>query len=114
MSKILTQLPVGEKVGIAFSGGLDTSVAVNWMREKGAIPFCYTGLLGQYDEDDVEGIPGRAVEYGAEKARLVDCREQMVHEGLVALQCGAFHISSGGRRTSTPLRLAARSPARCW
>lgn len=105
MSKILTQLPVGEKVGIAFSGGLDTSVAVNWMREKGAIPFCYTGLLGQYDEDDVEGIPGRAVEYGAEKARLVDCREQMVHEGLVALQCGAFHISSGGKTyfNTTPI-----------
>jgi len=105
MSKILTQLPVGEKVGIAFSGGLDTSVAVNWMREKGAIPFCYTGLLGQYDEDDVDGIPGRAVEYGAEKARLVDCREQMVHEGLVALQCGAFHISSGGKTyfNTTPI-----------
>lgn len=105
MSKILTQLPVGEKVGIAFSGGLDTSVAVNWMREKGAIPFCYTGLLGQYDEDDVEGIPGRAVEYGAEKARLVDCREQMVHEGLVALQCRAFHISSGGKTyfNTTPI-----------
>lgn len=105
MSKILTQLPVGEKVGIAFSGGLDTSVAVNWMREKGAIPFCYTGLLGQYDEDDVEGIPGRAVEYGAEKARLVDCREQMVHEGLVALLCGAFHISSGGKTyfNTTPI-----------
>lgn len=105
MSKILTQLPVGEKVGIAFSGGLDTSVAVNWMREKGAIPYCYTGLLGQYDEDDVEGIPGRAVEYGAEKARLVDCREQMVHEGLVALQCGAFHISSGGKTyfNTTPI-----------
>jgi argininosuccinate synthase len=75
------------------------------MREKGAIPFCYTGLLGQYDEDDVDGIPGRAVEYGAEKARLVDCREQMVHEGLVALQCGAFHISCGGKTyfNTTPI-----------
>jgi argininosuccinate synthase len=105
MSRILTELPVGERVGIAFSGGLDTSVAVAWMREKGAIPYCYTGLLGQYDEDDVEGVPGRAKEYGAEQARLVDCRAEMVREGLIALQCGAFHITSGGKTyfNTTPI-----------
>jgi argininosuccinate synthase len=105
MSRILSHLPVGEKVGIAFSGGLDTSVAVAWMREKGAIPYCYTGLLGQYDETDVDGIPARAEEYGAEKARLVDCRAEMVNEGLVALQCGAFHISSAGKTyfNTTPI-----------
>jgi argininosuccinate synthase len=98
-------LPVGERVGIAFSGGLDTSVAVNWMREKGAIPYCYTGILGQYDEDDVEGIPTRAKEYGAEVARIVDCRDEMVREGLVALQCGAFHITSAGKTyfNTTPI-----------
>lgn len=98
-------LPVGERVGIAFSGGLDTSVAVAWMREKGAIPYCYTGALGQYDEDDLEGVPGRAQEYGAEKARLIDCRTEMVHEGLVALQCGAFHIVSAGKTyfNTTPI-----------
>jgi len=105
MSRILQSLPVGEKVGIAFSGGLDTSVAVNWMRERGAIPYCYTGILGQYDEDDVEGIPGRAKEYGAEEARIVDCRQEMVREGLVALQCGAFHITSAGKTyfNTTPI-----------
>lgn len=105
MSKILTRLPIGEKVGIAFSGGLDTSVAVAWMREKGAFPYCYTGLLGQYDEVDVDGVPQRAVDYGAEKARLVDCKPEMVREGLVALQCGAFHITSGGKTyfNTTPI-----------
>jgi len=105
MSRILTELPVGERVGIAFSGGLDTSVAVAWMREKGAIPYCYTGLLGQYDETDVEGVPGRAKEYGAEEARLVDCRTEMVREGLIALQSGAFHINSGGKTyfNTTPI-----------
>jgi argininosuccinate synthase len=105
MARILTQLPVGERVGIAFSGGLDTSVAVAWMREKGALPYCYTGLLGQYDEPDVEGVPARALQYGAEKARLVDCRAEMVREGLVALQCGAFHITSGGKTyfNTTPI-----------
>jgi argininosuccinate synthase len=105
MSRILQDLPVGEKVGIAFSGGLDTSVAVNWMRERGAVPYCYTGLLGQYDEDDVEGIPGRAKEYGAEEARIIDCRAEMVQEGLVALQCGAFHITSAGKTyfNTTPI-----------
>jgi argininosuccinate synthase len=105
MGKVLTSLPVGERVGIAFSGGLDTSVAVAWMREKGAIPCAYTADLGQPDEPDLASIPDRAKEYGAEIARLVDCRDELVHEGLVALQCGAFHISSAGKTyfNTTPL-----------
>ena len=105
MSKVLASLPVGERVGIAFSGGLDTSVAVAWMREKGAVPCTYTANLGQYDEPDIESVPGRALEYGAEIARLVDCRAQLVEEGLVALQCGAFHIRTGGKTyfNTTPL-----------
>lgn len=96
MSHILQSLPVGENVGIAFSGGLDTSAAIYWMRQKGAIPYCYTAHLGQPDEADYDDIPRRALEYGAEKARLIDCREQLVREGLAALQCGAFHITTGG------------------
>ena len=105
MSRILTTLPIGEKIGIAFSGGLDTSVAVAWIREKGGIPYAFTADLGQYDEDDVAAIPERALEYGAEGAWVVDCREQLVHEGLVALQCGAFHVSSAGKTyfNTTPL-----------
>ncbi|WP_336644771.1 argininosuccinate synthase [Microbacterium sp. USHLN186] len=105
MSKVLQSLPVGEKVGIAFSGGLDTSVAVAWMREKGSIPFTYTGDLGQYDESDIASIPDRALEYGAEASRLVDAKTALVEEGLVALQCGAFHIRSGGKTyfNTTPL-----------
>ena len=105
MSKVLTSLPVGERVGIAFSGGLDTSAAVAWMREKGAVPYCYTADLGQYDEPDLPGVPGRAKEYGAELARVIDCRTELVHEGLVALQCGAFHISTAGKTyfNTTPL-----------
>ena len=105
MSKVLTELPVGEKVGIAFSGGLDTSAAVAWMRGKGAVPCCYTADLGQPDEPDLAGVPGRAKEYGAEIARLVDCRADLVHEGLVALQCGAFHIVTAGKTyfNTTPL-----------
>jgi argininosuccinate synthase len=105
MSKVLTSLPVGERVGIAFSGGLDTSAAVAWMREKGAVPYCYTADLGQADEDDLPGVPDRAKEYGAQEARLVDCRTELVHEGLVALQCGAFHITTGGKTyfNTTPL-----------
>ena len=105
MSKVLSNLPVGEKVGIAFSGGLDTSVAVAWMREKGAIPFAYTADLGQYDEDDIQSIPSRATEYGAEKGRLVDCREQLAEEGLAAIACGAFHIRTGSKVyfNTTPL-----------
>src|SRR5881397_543387 len=95
VSKVLTSLPVGERVGIAFSGGLDTSVAVAWMRERGAVPYTYTADVGQYDEPDLSGIPDRAIAYGAEKARLVDCRAALVNEGLAALACGAFHIRSG-------------------
>jgi argininosuccinate synthase len=97
MSKVLTQLPAGERVGIAFSGGLDTSVAVAWMREHGAVPCTYTADLGQYDEPDIESVPGRALQYGAELARLVDCKEALVEEGLQALMCCAFHIRTGGR-----------------
>src|SRR6188472_3137364 len=105
MSKVLQSLPVGERVGIAFSGGLDTSVAVAWMRDKGAIPCTYTGDLGQPDEDDIAAIPGRAADYGAEVARLVDCKTALVEEGLGALACGAFHIRSGGKTyfNTTPL-----------
>jgi argininosuccinate synthase len=96
MSTILQSLPLGEKVGIAFSGGLDTSAAIYWMRQKGAIPYCYTANLGQPDETDYDAIPRRALECGAEKARLIDCRSQLVREGLAALQCGAFHITTAG------------------
>lgn len=105
MSKVLTSLPVGERVGIAFSGGLDTSVAVAWMREKGAVPCTYTADIGQYDEPDISGVPGRAKQYGAEIARAVDCRASLVEEGLAAMACGAFHIRSGGRTyfNTTPL-----------
>ncbi|WP_460303641.1 argininosuccinate synthase [Actinocorallia aurea] len=105
MSKVLTSLPAGERVGIAFSGGLDTSVAVAWMRDKGAVPCTYTADIGQYDEPDIGSVPGRAKQYGAEIARLVDCRTALVEEGLAALACGAFHIRSGGRAyfNTTPL-----------
>lgn len=105
MSKVLSSLPVGERVGIAFSGGLDTSVAVAWMRSRGAVPYAYTADLGQYDEPDIESVPDRAVQYGAEIARLVDCRELLVEEGLAAMACGAFHIRSGNRTyfNTTPL-----------
>jgi argininosuccinate synthase len=105
VSKVLTALPVGERVGIAFSGGLDTSVAVAWMRDKGAVPCTYTADIGQYDEDDIAGIPGRAMAYGAELSRMVDCRRQLVEEGLAAIACGAFHIRSGSRTyfNTTPL-----------
>src|SRR5271154_4263517 len=105
MSKVLTSLPIGERLGIAFSGGLDTSVAVAWMRDKGAVPCTYTADIGQYDEPDIASVPGRAEAYGAEIARLVDCRAALVEEGLAALTCGAFHIRSGGRAyfNTTPL-----------
>src|SRR5712672_3496111 len=96
MANILQRLPAGQKVGIAFSGGLDTSAALHWMRAKGAIPYAYTANLGQPDEADYDEIPRRALQYGAEKARLVDCRAQMVAEGIAALQSGAFHISTAG------------------
>lgn len=105
MSKVLTSLPVGERVGIAFSGGLDTSVAVAWMRDKGAVPCTYTADIGQYDEPDISGVPGRAMQYGAELARAIDCKGPLVDEGLAALACGAFHIRSAGRTyfNTTPL-----------
>jgi argininosuccinate synthase len=96
MSNILQRLPAGEKVGIAFSGGLDTSAALHWMRAHGAVPYAYTANLGQPDERDYDEIPRRALQYGAERARLVDCRQQLVSEGIAALQCGAFHIATAG------------------
>jgi argininosuccinate synthase len=96
MSTILESLPSGQKVGIAFSGGLDTSAALHWMRIKGAVPYAYTANLGQPDEDDYDSIPRRAIQYGAEGARLIDCRAQLVAEGIAALQSGAFHISTAG------------------
>ena len=96
MTTILESLPVGQKVGIAFSGGLDTSAALLWMRNKGAIPYAYTANLGQPDEPDYDAIPRKAKEYGATLARLVDCRQQLVAEGIAALQCNAFHITTGG------------------
>ncbi len=105
VANILQSLPVGEKVGIAFSGGLDTSAALHWMREKGAIPFAYTANLGQPDETDYDEIPRKALAYGAEKARLIECRAQLVMEGLAALQCGAFHVTTAGATyfNTTPL-----------
>ena len=102
---ILQSLPAGQKVGIAFSGGLDTSAALLWMRQKGAVPYAYTANLGQPDESDYDAIPRKALEYGAEKARLVDCRTQLANEGIAALQCGAFHIQTAGATyyNTTPL-----------
>ena len=96
MSVILESLPLHQKVGIAFSGGLDTSAALHWMKQKGALPYAYTANLGQPDETDYEAIPRKALEYGAEKARLIDCRQQLVREGIAALQSGAFHITTAG------------------
>ena len=106
MSKVLSRLPVGERVGIAFSGGLDTSVAVAWMRENGAVPCTYTANIGQPDEPDIDAVPDRAKQYGAEIARLVDVQAPLVEEGLVALQCGAFHIRNAGKTyfNTTPAR----------
>ena len=105
MATILQSLPVGERVGIAFSGGLDTSAALHWMRAKGAVPYAYTANLGQPDESDYEAIPRKAMAYGAEKARLIDCRAQLVAEGLAAIQSGAFHVTTGGQTyfNTTPL-----------
>ena len=105
MPNILQSLPVGERVGIAFSGGLDTSAALHWMRERGSIPYAYTAHLGQPDEDDYESIPRKALTYGAEKARLIECRPQLVAEGIAALQTGAFHIWTAGQLyfNTTPL-----------
>ncbi len=105
MGNILQKLPVGEKVGLAFSGGLDTSAAIHWMRHRGAIPYSYTANLGQPDEPDYDEIPRRAMQYGAEQARLIDCRKQLVAEGIAALQAGAFHISTAGAHyfNTTPI-----------
>ena len=105
MATILSTLPTGERVGIAFSGGLDTSAAVHWMRAKGAVPYAYTANLGQPDESDYGAIPKKALACGAEVARLVECRPQLVAEGIAAIQCGAFHISTGGATyfNTTPL-----------
>lgn len=97
MSKVLSALPVGEKVGIAFSGGLDTSVAVAWMKKNGAKPYAYTADLGQYDEPNIQEIPKRASEYGAQSSKLVDCKQLIVEEGIAALVCGAFHIRTAGK-----------------
>jgi argininosuccinate synthase len=104
-SVILGSLPVGERVGIAFSGGLDTSCAIAWMRENGAVPYAFTADLGQYDEPDIDAVPGKAKLYGAEEAVLVDCKAALAREGLVALRCGAFHIQTAGKRyfNTTPL-----------
>src|SRR3954454_18295769 len=111
MANILQHLPIGEKVGIAFSGGLDTSAALHWMRAKGVIPLAYTANLGQPDEPDYDEIPRRALAYGAEKARLIDCRKQLVAEGIAPLQSGAFHISTAGVHyfNTTPLGRAVCS-----
>jgi argininosuccinate synthase len=105
MGRVLSSLPIGEKVGIAYSGGLDTCTAIAWMKEKGAIPYAYTADLGQCDEANLEDIPERAKTYGAAYARLIDCRLQLVKEGFAALMCGAFHIRSAGRTyfNTTPL-----------
>jgi argininosuccinate synthase len=105
VSKVLSSLPVGQRVGIAFSGGLDTSVAVAWMRANGAVPCAYTADIGQYDEPDISGVPQRALQYGAELARVIDCRRELVEEGLAAIACGAFHVRSAGRTyfNTTPL-----------
>ena len=105
MHLILQKLPAHEKVGIAFSGGLDTSAALLWMKLKGALPYAYTANLGQPDEDDYSAIPKKAKEYGAIEARLIDCRSQLAHEGIAAIQCGAFHVSTGGMPyfNTTPL-----------
>jgi len=113
VTTILQQLPAGQRVGIAFSGGLDTSAAVHWMRAKGAIPCAYTAHLGQPDESDYDEIPRKALAYGAELARLIDCRSQLVAEGIAAIQCSAFHISTGGATyfNTTPLGRAVTGTA---
>ena len=113
MSKVLTSLPEGERIGIAFSGGLDTSVAVAWMREKGAVPCTYTADIGQYDEPDVQGVPARALQYGAELARVVDCRASWSRRAWPRWPAARSTSAPAGGPTSTPRRWAARSPARC-
>src|SRR3989442_10310523 len=112
MAHILQNVPAGERIGIAFSGGLDTSAAVHWMRAKGAIPYAYTANLGQPDEAVYEDIPRKALAYGAQKARLIECRPQLVAEGIAAIQCRAFHISTAGATyfNTTPLGRAVTGP----
>ena len=105
---ILQSLPAGQKVGIAFSGGLDTSAALLWMRQKGAIPYAYTANLGQPDESDYDAIPRKAMEYGAEKARLVDCRTQLANEGIAHCSAAPSTSAPAAPPTSTPRRWAAR------
>ena len=102
---ILNSLPLGERVGFAFSGGLDTCCAVAWMRDKGAVPYAFSADLGQPDEQDIAALPDKARQYGAEEAYLVDCKDALAREGLAALQCGAFHIQTAGKRyfNTTPL-----------
>ena len=115
VGNILQHLPVGQKVGIAFSGGLDTSAAMHWMRAKGAIPYAYTANLGQPDEPDYEDIPRRALAYGAEQARLIDCRPQLVGGRVGGAAVRRLpHLDRRACPTSTPPRWAAPSPARCW
>ena len=113
MATILQSLPSGRNVGIAFSGGLDTSAALHWMRAKGAIPYAYTANLGQPDESDYEAIPRKALEYGAERARLIDCRKELVSEGIAAIH-RRFHIRPQASPISTRRRWDAPSPERCW
>ena len=110
---ILPSLPQAQRVGIAFSGGLDTSAAVHWMKSNGALPCAYTANLGQPDESDYDDIPRKALAYGAEIARLVDCRAQLAAEGLAAIQSAAFHISTAGNTyfNTTPLGRAVTSTA---
>ena len=114
MSKVLSSLPKGERIGIAFSGGLDTSVAVAWMRDKGGIPCTYTADLGQYDERDISGVPARAKQYGAEIARAVDIKPQLVRRVSRRWPAARSTSAPGGGPTSTPRRWAAPSPAPCW
>jgi len=114
MSQILETLPAGEKVGIAFSGGLDTSAALHWMKQRGALPYAYTANLGQPDESDYDDIPRKAMEYGAEKARLIDCRGPLVREGIAALQSGAFHISTAGVTYFNTTPIGRAVTGRCW
>src|SRR5271170_1627051 len=114
MSVILETLPLGQKVGIAFSGGLDTSAALHWMKQKGALPYAYTANLGQPDEADYDEIPRKALEYGAEKARLIDCRGPLVREGIAALHPARSTSPLPASPTSTQHPSAAPSPAPCW
>jgi argininosuccinate synthase len=114
MSRIYRSLPPkGTRLGIAFSGGLDTRCAVAWLAEQGLDVYAYTADLAQPDEANPADIPPIAMGHGAKAARLVDCRDAMAREGLVALQCGAFHLSTAGRKyfNTTPLGRAVTTTA---